>query len=119
MSNFLKLSKGWIVSILVIIVLTLPIGASFYKFYYTRNYNYLVEAACDPKVEVCYSRDCTNLDDCPPNGFSIYKEYYVKAYDFEKCSDNSCARECAEGSIKCTPIPCGNSEEDVCTKLPK
>ena len=94
----------------------LPIGISFYKFYFTKNYDYLVEAPCKSLTEHCFSRDCSNPDDCPPNGLSTYKEYYVKAYDFFKCSDNSCAKECKNGVIKCIEVVCGESPDDVCTK---
>lgn len=113
-------SIGWKFWVVVFVVLMLlPIGSNFYKYYYTKDYDYLIEAKCDSSVEKCFSRDCTNPDDCPPNGLSIYKEYYVKAYDFHKCKDNSCEKECASGLIKCTPVPCGESQDDICTEPTK
>jgi hypothetical protein len=111
--------KGLMFFILAFSALALPIIISFYKYYYAKDYNYLVEAKCDPSIERCFSRDCSNPDDCPPNGLSIYKEYYVKAYDFPKCRDNSCRYECTKRIINCIPIPCGESPEDVCTKPPR
>ncbi len=98
----------------LIISLLGAIGLSFYRYYYQKDYNYLVEASCDPITEKCFARDCSNPDDCPPNQFSSYKEYYVKAYDFPRCADNSCAATCASGDIKCESVPCDKKEGDVC-----
>jgi hypothetical protein len=94
--------------VLLIVTFLFAVGASYYKYYYTKDYDYLVEAKCDPSTEKCFFRDCDNQPDlCPPNNLSYYKEYYVKAYDFPKCSDNSCETECSMGVIGCelvTPI---------------
>ena len=95
-----------VLTILFFVSFVMAIGASYYKYYYTKNYDYLVEASCNPDFEKCNFRDCdTNPDNCPPNGLSYYKEFYVKAYDFPKCSDNSCLVECTNGTIKCEAIP--------------
>lgn len=117
MSNYI-LSKRWFFLILSLIILMVPIGSNFYKYYYTKSYDYLIEAKCDPSKEICFSRDCTNPDDCPPNGLANYKLFYVKAYDFLKCSDNSCEKECNDGLIKCIPVKCGESTDDTCTAQP-
>lgn len=98
----------------VVFALVVPLGAAFYRYYYTQNYDYIVEAPCDPAKEVCYTRDCSS-DECPPNGLSNYKVFSVKAYDFPKCSDNSCEKECEKGMIACVSVPCGESESDDCT----
>ena len=111
--------KGSLFVILAIVALAVPIMSNFYKYYFTKDYNYLIEAKCDPSIEHCFSRDCSNPDDCPPNGLSIYKKFYVKAYEFPKCKDNSCKNECALGLIKCISVPCGESSDDTCTKLKK
>ena len=92
------------------------VGVSFYKYYYTKNYNYRVEASCDPQTEQCSHRDCTD-GSCPPNNLSDYKVYLVKAYDFPKCSDNSCEKECVRGVISCTPVSC--EVEGNCAPAPK
>ncbi len=115
---YFRISNGSKFLILSIVVLILPIGSSFYKYYYTKNYDYLIEARCNPSIEQCFSRDCSIPDECPPNALSDYKQYYVKAYDFLHCSDNSCEKECVEGLIKCTPILCGQSVDDICTISP-
>ncbi len=94
-----------ILTILFFLSFLLAIGASYYKYFYTKNYDYLVEATCDPNAGKCFYRDCeNNPDSCPPNNLSYYKEYYVKAYDFPKCSDNSCQTECENGTISCKMI---------------
>lgn len=96
-----------------------PILSNLYKYYITQDYFFLVEANCNPENELCFVRDCTNSDECPPNGLSNYKEYYVKAFDFPKCSDNSCENECESGLIVCTRKICGSSAEDLCSSLPE
>lgn len=78
---------------------------SFYHYYYTKNFDYIVESPCDPEVETCGFRDCENDPDvCLPNELTYYKMYVVKAYDFPKCENNSCETECESGEIKCIPI---------------
>ncbi|MDD5152448.1 MAG: hypothetical protein PHS95_00380 [Candidatus Pacebacteria bacterium] len=113
-----KALKRWIFGLFFFVVLALPVAFSFYKYYYTKDYNYLIEVECDPALDNCFYRDCTNPDDCPPGGLSVYKKYYIKAYDFTKCSDNSCGEKCSGGTIKCEPIECGISAEDTCTVFP-
>lgn len=113
--NNIQSSKEWKLWPLYLFVLILPFTASFYKYYLTKNYYYLIEAKCDPSIETCFSRDCSTLDDCPPNELSNYKEFYIKAYDFFKCSDNSCIEECSKNVINCIPIVCGKSADDICT----
>ncbi|MES3004652.1 MAG: hypothetical protein V4690_00905 [Patescibacteria group bacterium] len=92
--------------ILFIVMCGVAVGASYYKYYYTKDYYFLVEATCDPETQVCNFRDCENEPDlCPPNGLSYYNEYQIKAYDFPKCSDNSCKLECENQTIYCELIP--------------
>jgi len=111
-------TKGRVFWVLIFVILLLPIGSSFYEYLYTKDYDYLIEAQCDPLKEICFSRDCSIADECPPNNLSNYKEFYVRAYDFEKCSDNSCEIECAKGLIACTPVLCDEPAGDICTTLP-
>jgi hypothetical protein len=115
----IKNLKGPVFYILSFFIIILPLLSSFYKYFYTKNYDYLIEANCDPSVEICYYRDCLNTDECPPNGLSTYKKFYVKAYDFDKCSDDTCSAECASGLIKCIPIICGKLENEICTNHTK
>ena len=98
----------------IALVIGIPFAVAFNKYYYTKNYDYIIETPCDPSKEACYTRDCS-AEECPPNGLSNYKVFSVKAYDFAKCSDNSCKKECEGGLIVCVAIPCGESESDSCT----
>ncbi|HYF28763.1 MAG TPA: hypothetical protein VEA36_00145, partial [Candidatus Paceibacterota bacterium] len=41
-----------------------------------KEYPFIVEAACDPSVETCFHRACSdtsNTGDCPPNALEDYK----------------------------------------------
>ncbi len=84
----------------------IAIIGTFYFFYYQKNYNFVVEVACDTNKEVCFQRDCTNPDNCPPNELSNFKRYSLKAGDFNKCENEDCTNACETGTIKCEPIEC-------------
>ena len=100
---------------LFILTFILAIGFCFYHYFYTQNYDYLVEASCDPNSENCFYRDCDLLpEECPPNQLSFYTQYQLKAYDFKTCADNSCKKECEGGVIACEKIVCGSDSGDVC-----
>lgn len=115
MKNIQTLLTSRAFVVVALLAFALPIVLSFYKYYVSKNYNYIVEAKCDSTNEICYTRDCSNPDDCPPNGLSRYKQYLIKAYDFAQCADNSCEEECNKGKIQCIPIPCGSSVGDECS----
>ena len=66
---------------------------------------------CDPSKETCTQRDCTNPDDCPPNGLSDFKRYNLNANDFKICENEDCTNACENGTIKCEPIECAEDEE--------
>lgn len=86
------------------------IAVSFYFFYFQKDYDFIVETACDPLKEECFQRDCTNPDDCPPNGLSSFKRYSLKASDFQFCENEDCTTACESGQINCERIKC---EEDI------
>lgn len=101
-----------VISISVIAV----IFATGYKFLWFQDYNFIVEASCDPTTEACFQRDCSVPDDCPPNGLESYKTYMLSAADFSQCGDSSCEFECKNNMItSCVEIACGSSEENQCT----
>lgn len=95
------------------------IASSFYFFYFKKQYDFVVEVACDPTVEICYQRDCTNADDCPPNQLSNFKRYSLSADDFDMCDYENCALACVDGRINCTPIECTEDIEvgESCSTL--
>ncbi len=65
-----------------------------------------MEVVCDPSKETCFQRDCSNPDNCPPNGLSDFKRYNLKASDFKMCQNEDCENACEIGAIKCEPIEC-------------
>lgn len=91
-----------ILTIMFFILFFLALGMSYYKYYYTANYKYLIELPCNPETSDCQYRDCdTNPDECPPNGLSYYNKYSIKAYDFKKCENENCEEQCLTGKISC------------------
>jgi len=92
----------WLVGLSCLVVIT----CAFYFFYFKKDYDFIVEVACDPSKEICFQRDCSNPDDCPPNGLSDFKRYSLNAGDFSKCLNEDCTNACETGTIKCEPIIC-------------
>ena len=99
------------------------IVSSFYSLYFKKNYEFVVETSCNPEVDICFERDCTNPDDCPPNGLSDFKRYKLNAGDFSKCENEDCTLACETGLINCTQVTCVADEllGESCTtpELPK
>ena len=95
------------------------IVASFYSFYFQKNYDFLVETSCDSTKETCFQRDCTNSDDCPPNGLSNFKRYSLNAGDFSMCENEDCTLACETGTIKCEQVECAEDLEagESCSSL--
>lgn len=100
----------WLIALSVVAVIL----STAYKFTLQKNYDFIVEASCDPTSEACFYRNCDD-EECPPNGLENYKVFLINAADFQKCSDNSCTIQCSENSISCEEIICGESEEDICS----
>lgn len=100
-----KKPNSWLMQTLVACCF-IAIAVSFYFFYYKKDYKFIVEVACDTTKETCFQRDCTNPDDCPPNGLSDFKRYSLNAGDFSKCENEDCTNACETGTIKCKPIEC-------------
>lgn len=99
-----KESKWFIVFIVLSVVAV--IASSFYTFYFKKNYDFIIETSCDPSLEVCFERDCTNPDDCPPNGLSNFKRFSLNANDFSKCTNEDCTESCMTGLIECVQLEC-------------
>jgi len=101
----------------LLIGVIISIASSFYFFYFKKDFNFIVETKCNPETETCFYRDCTNPDDCPPNGFSYYNTYTLRARDFKACGVNEdCLEACTTGAISCTKTECTESDitEGVC-----
>lgn len=115
-----KISSGRIILIIFSLLFVATIVRGFYVFYYTKNYDYLIEASCDSATETCFQRNCADdPDNCPPNNLDTYKQFYIKAYDFERCKYNSCKLLCAREPNTCSEVKCGDSPDDVCARIPE
>lgn len=88
----------------------IAIASSFYFFYFKKDYDFIVETKCNPETEACFYRDCTNPDDCPPNGLSYYNQYTINAGDFASCKDEDCTEACTLGTIACEKTECTESD---------
>ena len=115
MISFTKISLNKIIFVVFLLLLVATIFRGMYVYYVSKEYYYVVEAFCDSASEKCFERDCSVQDDCPPNGLSIYKKYFIKAHDFATCTDNSCANVCAQTQGICAQIICGADPTDICT----
>jgi hypothetical protein len=102
-----------IVWLAIIAAIAYVVWFNFHKFVLTKNYDFYVEAPCNPAEEVCFVRDCE--DYCPPNGMAVYKVWAISAADFKACADETCEEACEGGVIKCDPVVC-NPEEDDCAE---
>jgi len=105
----IKKQHNFFLNALMILCL-LAIGASFYFYYFKKDYDFIVEAKCDPTAETCFYRDCTNPDDCPPNQLSYYNTYTIKAHDFRFCLEGDCDQVCKNGLISCQKTECTESD---------
>lgn len=109
-----KTAASMLLRFAVVVAVMAPIGSAFYKYYLTKNYNFLVEAPCVLENEKCFVRDCSVPDNCPRNNLSSYKKFLIKAKDFNECVDDTCLDACSKKLIDCKEIKCGENEEDTC-----
>lgn len=100
--------KNWFLWVVVLLCLAVLV-VSFYQFFYNKNYEFIVEVPCDPALEECFARDCSEPDLCPPNNLTEFKRYSLNANDFKSCENEDCAKTCTEGLIECEQLEC---EED-------
>ena len=87
---------------------------SLYKYWYTENFFFQIEAACTTDITQCFTRSCDE-GDCPPNDLETYNMYRLPAKEFAQCEDNGCANLCGAGkSPSCALIPCTDDGESSC-----
>lgn len=92
----------WVATILAIAYV---VWFNYRTFLVTEDYEFQVEAPCDPNTEECMERDCSDEDaGCLPESTNFYKIWSLRAYDFKKCSDSTCSHECGSGKIDCEEI---------------
>lgn len=97
-------------TIVAVVVFLAVIFSNFYFFYFKKNYEFIVETACDPLVEQCSQRDCSEEGFCPPNELSDFKRYSINANDFQFCTNEDCTSACESQTIECLPLEC---EENI------
>lgn len=98
-------------TIINIFLFFIVILSSFYFFYLKKDFDFIIEIPCDPSLEICTIRDCSNPENCPPNQLESFKRYSLKAYDFNQCPNEDCALWCEGGLIECKKIECAVDEE--------
>lgn len=103
-------SNNWFLFLIGLCCLVV-IVVSFYFFYFKKDYDFIVETACDPTAEECFHRDCTNSSDCPPNGLSDFKRYSLSANNYEMCINEDCTLFCESEESKCENIQCVEDQE--------
>jgi hypothetical protein len=86
------------------------IVGNFYFLYIEKNYDFIIEGVCNPSIEECFQRDCSEEGSCPANNLSNFKRYSLNAGDFKYCENEDCSLVCESGKIKCKQIVC---EEDL------
>jgi len=100
---------SWFLWLIGVSCLAVIVGA-FFSFYFQKDYDFIIEVSCNPIEETCFQRDCSDPNNCPPNGFSLFKRYSLRASDFQLCENEYCASACANGIIKCEQIECEENE---------
>jgi len=88
---------------------------AYTKFIYANDYQFRIEAPCDPETESCFVRDCEEY--CPPNGLEVFSVFEISAADYEKCTTNSCENVCQSvvGDELCLQVSCDEENGDDCT----
>jgi hypothetical protein len=104
-----------LLSTFVFVALILISLTAYTKYIFAKDYNFYIEAPCDPTLMTCFVRDCD--DYCPPNGLSTYRAYMVSASVFPDCIDNSCTNICLSGTTSslCEEIICSTEDGDSCS----
>ncbi|MEZ4104591.1 MAG: hypothetical protein R3B60_04900 [Candidatus Paceibacterota bacterium] len=111
-----SVSKRIIVMVVVTALsVSLVLLTAYTKYIYAHDYDFIIEAPCDPEQMSCYVRDCN--DYCPPNELEIYQVYHLPASIYPLCIDNSCTNICESDETKkqCIPVLCNINNDDDCT----
>lgn len=112
-------STRWVLIVIWLMVAG-AIAVTAWLYLYQKNYNFVVEAACNPSTQNCFHRDCSSADSsCPPNNWEDYKVFRIKAKDFASCSADSCASECLNGTAPCVEELCSSSSANSCSANPE
>lgn len=105
--------KSKIFSLVFSLVLVGTVGATYYKYFISRNFYLEGEASCDPENEKCFISECNPDEDseCPQDELeriSYYKLSTKNAYLVPSCDSND---------ENCHPMDClagQDCEETAC-----
>ena len=88
---------------------------AYSKYIFAKDYDFILEAPCNPEIEVCFVRDCD--DYCPPNELDTYTIYKIPASAYESCTTNSCQNICQNPKTSglCEKINCQIEDGDDCS----
>jgi hypothetical protein len=110
-------AKSKIFFAVLFFVIAGTLGASYYRFVYTKNYVIKAHAQCDPTKEACFVHVCdpAGKEDCtgdPKEDTSYYKAVSRLAKNIPLCDpkDERCdALVCPEGEAGCEVTLCDDS----------
>ena len=103
---------------LLLVSVIIAILAGVYKYAIAKDYDFFVEAPCDSTTDLCYTRDCSVEDECPPNNLSEYRVFSIPAVKFPECLNNSCENVCLTSDSPCEEVTCSEDAGDTCIGLP-
>jgi len=96
--------KTKVLFIVLILLLVVSIGATFYRYMIQKDYLIFAHIKCNPRSESCFYLPCTEGDStCDSTAIEYYKKITKKAFNIEMCNTAD------EG---CNPLVCKNGEKD-------
>ncbi len=109
-----------LLSFFAVLTFLAVIAVNFYTLYFQKNYDFIVETACDPAAEECFARDCSEEGACPPNELQYFKRYTISAKNFPMCEGEDCTSACETVMGACEQMMCEPDEEfgESCVFLP-
>ena len=91
-------------------LILVSIALSFYRYMIKKDYVISAEAACDPKAQKCYVRNCE--EDKEGTGCDTLTEGQ-KSYYYTMIERNYRNIDCQSGDKRCTEVlPCQEGERD-------
>lgn len=115
--------KTKILFIVLILLLIVSIGITFYRYMIKKNYLIFAHVECNPQNESCFYVPCQEGDNtCSSTTIEYYKKITKKAFNIEMCNtkDEGCnPLDCKNGEKDCKIINCTNDnvdEGEVCSR---
>lgn len=115
----MKSIRSTIINTLFLSGFFIVLAASFYRYYFLKEFPVYIEVTCDPAAELCFHRDC-EVDECPPNDYADYRQFTLPGSVLVTCDDiDGCAEVCKSQAGVCEETVCGDDPEDVCSEPPQ